>query len=56
VSLAGMANVLLVCCSGLSYRGEIGRGSPEVIAVPGDPPYLADTFGMELILIRPQSS
>lgn len=51
-----MANVLLVCCSGLSYRGEIGRGSPEVIAVPGDPPYLADTFGMELILIRPQSS
>jgi len=35
MSLAGMANALLVHCSGLRYRGEIGRGPPEVIAIVG---------------------
>jgi len=30
--LAGMANALLVHCSGLRYREEIGRAPSEVIA------------------------
>jgi len=34
-SLAGMANALLVCCSGLRYREEMKCGPPEVIAVVG---------------------
>jgi len=33
--LAGMANALLVYCSGLRYRGEVGRGPPGVSAVVG---------------------
>ena len=54
--LAEMANALLVRCSGLRHREEMRCGPPEVAATSGDPPYLTDTFGVKLILIRPQSS